>query len=196
VSYLLRLGWSHGDEETIPLNRAIELFSLDGLGKSASRFDFAKLDHINAHYIRSADSDGLFAILKEKMKDVDENSMHKIGAALPLLQERAATINDLATSASIFIKKQSPLTDKAQAVMVAADEQLVIAIKHEISIIEHWDGASLALHCKEIATTHGVKVATVMQILRASVVGTLEGPSIADIMAILGKAEVLQRMEL
>src|SRR5262249_27190876 len=62
-NYLLRLGWSHGDDEIIPTKQAIEWFNLDGIGKSPSRFDFTKLENLNGHYIREAEDATLVELL-------------------------------------------------------------------------------------------------------------------------------------
>lgn len=196
ISYLLRLGWSNGDDEIIPLEKAISLFGLEGLGKSPSRFDFAKLDSVNACYIRLSSQNSLFALLQEKMRNenFDKTVWDIIYNGIPLIQERAVTINELSQAAGIFIKKSS-LTEKAKEVLGNADEGTLTELYDSLCKLEKWEGDKLSSLCKELAAKLNIKMAIVMQLLRASVVGTLEGPGIVEIMTVLGKNETLRRMK-
>src|SRR3954469_12923509 len=100
-NYLLRLGWGHGDDEIISTEQAIEWFDLDGIGRSPAQFDFAKLDSINAHYIREADDARLLALVAERLetqfgRPLSEVESGRLLKAMPGLKPRAKTIVELA----------------------------------------------------------------------------------------------------
>src|SRR6266436_5702299 len=100
-NYLLRLGWSHGDDEIIPTEKAIEWFNLEGLGRSAARFDTKKLDSLNGHYIRETDNDALaaelvqFLALRAPVRLVDTATKERLTKAMPMLKTRAKTLVEL-----------------------------------------------------------------------------------------------------
>ena len=118
-NYLLRLGWSHGDDEIISTAQAIEWFDTDGMGKSPARFDFVKLDNVNAHYIRETDDQTIFTLagpffekVMERPLAASESSL--LLAAMPLLKSRAKTLQELAASGRFswsshrWMKRQQP----------------------------------------------------------------------------------------
>jgi glutamyl-tRNA synthetase len=115
-NYLLRLGWGHGDKEEITRAEAIELFSLDGVGKSPSRFDIKKLENLNGHYIRDADDTRLAEIVAAKLGTTDDIDL--LGKAMPVLKTRAKNIDELATGAAfLFAKRPIDMTEKAEKLL-------------------------------------------------------------------------------
>jgi len=117
-NYLLRLGWSHGDDEMISTEQAIEWFNLESIGRSPARVDFKKLDNINGHYMRQASDEALSAamvpLLKARGYDVDGAISDQLTAAMPGLKERAKTLVELADSAHYLVAKRPlALDDKA-----------------------------------------------------------------------------------
>ena len=109
-NYLLRLGWGHGDDELISREQAIEWFELDQVGKSPSRFDLKKLEHLNGQYIRTADDTRLADLVAAKLEfDHDDTRRETLAAAMPALKPRAANLNELADGAA-FLFMSRPLT--------------------------------------------------------------------------------------
>jgi glutamyl-tRNA synthetase len=114
-NYLARLGWSHGDDEIFSTAQAIEWFDLDSIGRSRSRFDFAKLENLNGHYIRNTPDEELIAQLEAIIPlvaaetglhyEFDEESLSKLRKLMPLLKERAKTLRELLDNAD-FIRKR------------------------------------------------------------------------------------------
>src|SRR5215468_10756412 len=112
-NYLLRLGWSHGDEEIISTDQAIAWFDLDAVGQAPARFDFAKLDNLNGHYIRSAEDDRLAGLVAERidkmtgwpLSDADRDRLRR---AMPELKLRPRTLRELATNA-LFLVMERPI---------------------------------------------------------------------------------------
>ncbi|MGB9163797.1 MAG: glutamate--tRNA ligase, partial [Rhodomicrobium sp.] len=123
-NYLARLGWSHGDDEIFSTAQAIEWFDLDAIGRSPSRFDFAKLENLNGHYIRNTPDAELVAQIrgivpevegaKEFAGRIDEQGWKKLEQAMPGLKERAKTLVELLLSARyLFVLRPLDLDEKA-----------------------------------------------------------------------------------
>ena len=123
-NYLARLGWAHGDEEIFDTDQLIQWFDLSGIGKSAARFDFKKLDNLNGHYIRSTPNEKLVQVVSNLQTIISQNSdstnefsdhqVQQLTIALPSLKERAKTLVELLDSAE-FIWAQRPLEIEADA---------------------------------------------------------------------------------
>ncbi|HXM00860.1 MAG TPA: glutamate--tRNA ligase, partial [Rhizomicrobium sp.] len=119
-NYLLRLGWSHGDDETISTEQAIAWFNLESIGRSPARLDFKKLDNLNAHYIRQMDDGALAAEVAAMLaretppRALDPQATARLVAAMPGLKERAKTLVELAQAAD-FLYTDGPRTLDAQA---------------------------------------------------------------------------------
>ena len=92
---LLRLGWSHGDDEIISREQAIEWFNIESLGKSASRLDFAKLNNLNGHYLREANNDRLLSLLLEKIGEISEEKLQRLKLGMNGLKQRSKTLLEL-----------------------------------------------------------------------------------------------------
>ena len=129
-NYLLRLGWSHGDEEIISTEQAIAWFDLDAVGKAAARFDFAKLDSLNGHYIRAADDEYLLDLLCPRFEallgaPLEEAGRARLLAALPGLKPRAETLRALAENAAFYLREPPlPMDDKAAKLLTAEAREL------------------------------------------------------------------------
>lgn len=107
-NYLLRLGWSHGDDEIISTDQAIDWFNLENVGKGPARFDFDKLDSLNAHYLRQMSSDNLLSLIKNDLEKtvqspLSEEESTRILRALPAVAERAKRLPDVIEGASLFV---------------------------------------------------------------------------------------------
>ncbi|MFN7185513.1 MAG: glutamate--tRNA ligase [Alphaproteobacteria bacterium] len=193
-NYLLRLGWSHGDDEIISDAEAIAWFTLDHVGQSPARLDFAKLGHVNAHYLKlrsDADLAGMVAPVLPT-KNTPPDLLIKV---MPLLKSRAQTIIELAEAAKLFAERPANYDEKAQAVLVKGKANFALLIPALQSLAEPWVAESVKAAIHEVATSSGKKLGELMPPLRASLFGTMSGPDIPDAMAVLGKAEVLARLE-
>jgi len=200
-NYLLRLGWAHGDEEIIPTDRAIEIFSLSGIGKSPSRFDVAKLEHLNGHYIREADDARLAAliqkIIEEKLGIIMTSSQESLLlVALPGLKQRVKNINELAdNSLFYFYTRPVPLSDKAEAALDENARALLADLAHMLELEGDWSHDGLQESCKAYGEKHSIKLGQVMAPLRAAITGSHASPSMFEVMALLGRDEVLARIK-
>jgi len=199
-NYLLRLGWGHGDDEIIPIKQAIEWFDLEGIGRSPSRFDVAKLTNLNGHYLREASDDHLAAILGPRLADLvgfklDDQQMALVKRALPGLKERAKTLVELAENA-VFYLKARPLTldDKAAKLLAEDGRSPLSSFAQILTALSDWRQETLEEEARKFAESHDLKLGKLAQPLRAALTGSTVSPPIFEVMEILGRQETLGRI--
>jgi glutamyl-tRNA synthetase len=199
-NYLLRLCWSHGDDEIISTEQAIEWFDLDGVGKSPARFDFDKLNFINAHYLKIADNarlvDLTMDILKRGGQLLSPNTEKYLMAAMDELKTRAKTLVGLAEDARIYWMVGDITPDeKASAQLDDAGIAILSKIAEGLRQLNDFTATGIENLCKSIAETEGVKLGKVMMPLRAGLTGSTSSPSLFHAIEILGRDEVLERIK-
>jgi glutamyl-tRNA synthetase len=204
-NYLARLGWSHGDDEIFSTDQMVEWFNLEQIGKSAARFDFAKLENLNGHYIRHTPDDRLLAQfidflphaeggpqLKAK---IDEALMAKLLRAMPGLKERAKTLVELMKGAQfLFAERPLPMDEKAAQIIREGGADVLKAVVPVLEQVENWLAHDIEAAVKIHAETQGLKLGKVAQPLRAALTGTSTSPGIFDVLEVLGKPESLARL--
>lgn len=200
-NYLLRLGFAHKDEEIIPQSRAIEIFNLQGIGKSPSRFDIKKLTHLNGHYIRECANTDLMHRLQPFLSpyydEADDISLadHRILRGMDGLKQRAKTLKELAFMAALYIRPH-PLDDTAASMLQHEKIQCHLASLLDMlsQCPEPFKEHALENITRSYATHNAVKLGDVAQALRIALTGRTVSPSVFEIMAILGKDESLKRL--
>jgi len=199
-NYLLRLGWSHGDDEIISTEEAIAWFHLAGVGRAPAQFDFAKLDSINAHYIRIADDARLVGLVVERLepalgRTLSPAERERLGRAMPGLKPRAKTLVELADKARFYVATR-PINAAADAatLLTPAARVLLGELADNLADTE-WQGAKLEARLRDFVGTKGVKLGAVAQPLRAALTGSLASPGIFEVMEVLGRSESLGRIE-
>jgi glutamyl-tRNA synthetase len=199
-NYLLRLGWSHGDDEIISTEQAIEWFVLENIGKSAARMDFKKLDNLNGHYIRLRDdaslADEIVAAMGRETppRSLDPARRARLIQSMPGLKERAKTILELVQSAD-FLYTDGPRTlDEAAAKILNDDARGVLGRMIAKLSETDWSVPALEGAARALAEAEGLKLGQVAQPLRAALTGRTSSPPIFDVLAILGKDESLVRL--
>ncbi|HUH83012.1 MAG TPA: glutamate--tRNA ligase [Stellaceae bacterium] len=198
-NYLLRLGWSHGDEEIIPTERAIEWFDLDAVGRAPARFDFAKLGSVNGHYIREADDARLAALIAGRLEKtlgyaLTEAEHVRLFAAMPGLKPRARTLVELAEKARFYVERRPiPLDDKARA-LLGGDAQNLLAAVAPILREARWQAGSIEDGVRGFVDGRGLDLRVVAQPLRAALAGGTVSPPIFEVMEVLGQEETLARL--
>ena len=199
-NYLLRLGWGHGDEEILSRKDQIRLFDLDGVGRSPSRMDYAKLTHVNGYWLRQADDvrltkDVLSRLKGRKDLDLSQNNEQKIKLLMSGLKERAKNLNELAENAS-FLCMSIPLnfTDKAQKLLNENNRALLNKLVVELNELPEFTKESVNNCLHAFAEKENLKLGKVAQPLRAAVTGSTMSPGIDDTLLALGKNEVLARL--
>ena len=196
-NYLLRLGWSHGDDEIIATEQAIAWFSLDKVGRSPARFDFTRLAAVNGFYMRqTADMDLLDQVepfLAEKLGgELDDTGRGRLAAGMSGLKDRAKTLVELAESALFYLRPVAP-DAKAQKILAEGGAELA-ALRARLETTP-WMPESLEAAARDLAEELGVKLGKIAQPLRAALTGSTVSPPIFEAMTILGPEESRRRID-
>ncbi|GEQ96828.1 glutamate--tRNA ligase [Iodidimonas gelatinilytica] len=199
-NYLLRLGWGHGDTELLSTEEAIRLFSLEGIGKGAARFDFKKLANFNGHYIREANNEHLVELTEPLLaahfnRAFDDADKAVLTKAMPGLKERAKTLVELGESAH-FLFKSRPLemNDKATKILDDASRAVLASVAQRLEAVEDWTASSLESAVQDFAQSADIKLGKVAQPMRAALTGSNVSPGIFDVLEVLGRDESLGRL--
>ena len=202
INYMLRLGWSHGDDEIISLENAIKWFSLEKIGKSPAKFDNEKLISVNSHYIKELNNDEIIKFLesyyisKYKIK-IDEISIKRLNLGLDNIKSRSRDLNQLAEM-SLFYCSKFPLSisKKAQKYIKKVDKTI---FKDLLVVLGNTENDFKKQKIEEIMSKFliekGLKLSDIIQYIRAMITGLDVSPRIYDIMEILGFLEIKKRIE-
>ena len=198
-NYLLRLGWGHGDAEIVSDAQAIEWFDVLNVGRAPSRFDMDKLTNLNGHYIRSADDARLAELIRpllEKAGPIDAVGLDRVRRGMPALKQRAKTLNELADSATFYVRARPlAMDDKAKAILADGAKPVLQAAISAFEASPVWAAAALEEWVKGYGEQTGQKMGKVAQPLRAALSGATVSPSIFEVMEVLGKDETLGRLK-
>jgi len=200
-NYLLRLGWGHGDDEIISDVQATEWFGLEGIGRSAARFDFAKLDNLNGHYLRQADDDRLVGIIAPRLEamlgaGLTSDRRALLARAMPGLKARARTTVELAAAARFYVAT-GPLTLEAKAAAVlaeAAARQRLALVAGRLAAMGDWRAEAIEAAMRRLAEEQPCTLGQLAQPLRAALTGSTVSPPIFEVAELLGKDEALARL--
>ncbi|KAA0076001.1 glutamate--tRNA ligase [Tardiphaga sp. P9-11] len=204
-NYLVRLGWSHGDQEIFSTQEMIDAFDLSGIGRSAARFDFAKLENLNGHYIRHTDDQSLVTMFEDVLNYVpggaelkaklNETTRAQLLRAMPGLKERAKTLIELIDGANfIFADRPLAMEPKAQAVLTPETRVLIGKLRTALEAVTDWTAANAEAATRAFAEEAGIKLGGVAQPLRVALTGKTTSPGIFDVLAVLGRQECLDRL--
>ena len=197
ANYLLRLGWSHGNDEIITREDAIKWFDFDSVGKSPSRFDMAKLQNLNAHYIKERNNESLLAYTLPFFKcTVDEQSKRNILKGMNSLKERAKTVVELADNALIYVNSPETYEEKCSKYATSMHLELLQEIVDKLNTNEYsTNEEELCNSIKEFSQSKGVKLVEIAQAMRGALCGKLASPSVFEIVSIIGKEETIKRLK-
>jgi glutamyl-tRNA synthetase len=199
-NYLLRLGWGHGDAETISREQAIEWFDLGGVGRSPSRFDLKKLENLNGHYLREADDARLAALVAPAAgiaagRDLDESDRALLLRSMVYLKPRARDLRELADAAGfLFRTRPIDMDDRARSLL---DDQAIALLgkaHRAIAAVADWSVEALEEAVRQVAEEAGIGLGKVAQPLRAALTGRATSPGIFDVLTLLGRDESLARL--
>jgi glutamyl-tRNA synthetase len=199
-NYLVRLGWAHGDDEIISTAQATEWFDIRDVGRSAARFDFAKLDSLNAHYLRQTDNRALVVLLRPFLAKVlgappEPAGEGRLERGMDGLKQRARTLVDLAAASAVYVRARPiPIDAKASALLTGDARARFARLTERLKAAPDWSQASLEAVVRALAEADGVKLGQVAQPLRAALTGSTVSPGIFEVMEVLGRDEVLGRI--
>jgi glutamyl-tRNA synthetase len=204
-NYLVRLGWSHGDQEIFSDEEMIRLFDLGEIGRSPARFDFAKLESLNGHYMRATPDAELVTAIEAVLPHIAGGSelaaklnpamKAKLLDAMSGLKERAKTLIELIDSAGyLWAGRPLALDHKAEALLTDDARALLGDLARELERVEPWNAENAEAAVRAFAERRGIKLGTAAQPLRAALTGRTTSPGIFDVLAVLGRQESLARI--
>ncbi|MGL4637701.1 MAG: glutamate--tRNA ligase [Beijerinckiaceae bacterium] len=204
-NYLVRLGWSHGDQEIFSEDEMVQLFDLKNVGRSAARFDYAKLSNLNGIYMRQADDGHLLKALEEMLpfvdgganfaKSLEGNGRARLLAMMPGLKERAKTLLELFEGAKfLFASRPLAMDEKAEALLEGDGRARLAELIKALEGAATWDAAGTEGAVRALSESSGAKLGQLAQPLRAALTGHATSPGIFDVLAVLGREESLGRL--
>ena len=199
-NYLLRLGWSHGDDEIISTEQAIQWFDFSAVGKSPARMDYKKLDNLNGHYIREAQDETMVAELtafagrQTPPRLLSMTARERLKAAMPALKERAKTLVQLDQAAEFLYTDGPRDLDAGAAKLLSPQARSLLAATLPVLEATDWSGPALEEAARSFAEAKGLKLGDVAQPLRAALTGKAVSPPLFAMLALLGREESLLRL--
>ena len=205
-NYLVRLGWSHKDQEIFSTDEMIAAFGLDSVGRSAARFDYDKLENLNGHYMRATPDDELIAVFKQSLpylkggpeaqKKLDAGLWDAFRIMLPAMKERSKNFLELLDNASFLLDERplKPDPKAAQTLDMAGTRDLLGRLTPRLAALADWTGEAIEAEVRAFAETEGAKLGQVAQPLRAALTGKMVSPPIFEVLAVLGRNESLARL--
>jgi glutamyl-tRNA synthetase len=200
-NYLLRLGWSHGDDEIISTDQAIAWFELSGIGRSPARFDLDKLTSLNLHYIKAADdrklADAALPHVEATLgRSLEASERDRLLAAIPSLKERVKTLIELAENVAFFFQSR-PVEPEPKAAKILNEEARarLAELVPELEAVTGWDAETLETLVRDFAQTRELGLGKIAQPLRAALTGRTVSPPVFDVLAVFGREESLARLK-
>ncbi len=198
VNYLIRLGWSSGDEEIFSMTDLIEKFSLENVGRSAGVFNPEKLNWLNSHYIKTGDPERLAELLIPFLTQkgiVVENGPNLV-AVVKSLQERSVTLIEMAAGAAFYFADPVVYDEKAKKKFLQPEQKgLFKIILEKMGSCDSFNEEQLEVIFKEIMEITELKFGKIAQPLRVALTGGVPSPGIYQVLQVLGKERSLQRIE-
>lgn len=198
LNYLVRLGWSHGDQEVFSREEMINLFSLDSISKSASAFNTEKLRWLNNHYIRSLDPVYVASHLEWQMQDlgIDFAGGPALADIVTLQAERCQTLREMAEHSRYFYEEYDHIDEAAaKKHLKAAARKPLEVVRAKLAALPAWETELLHHAIEDTAQELGVGMGKVGMPLRVAVTGLGQSPSIDAVMKLVGKDRVLARID-
>jgi len=205
-NYLVRLGWSHGDDEIMSDEQVIQWFEISDINRGASRFDFQKLEAINGHYMRFSDDADLVKAMIDILPEIEggadimarlnDTTRAQLLAAMPGLKERAKTLVELADGAKyLFAQRPLVLDEKASSLLNEEGLSVLSTVLPALASVTNWTAEALDAAVRAHAEKNGLKLGKIAQPLRAALTGRATSPGVFDVLAVLGREESLGRIE-
>jgi len=197
-NYLLRLGWSHGDQEIFSTEEMIELFDLAEVNRAASAFDVDKLKWLNQHYIKEADSTRLTDLLLEKLTlaKLEVSAGPPVEKVVTALRERAQTIDEFLEKSRYFYSEISGYEEgAAKKHLRPVAEGLLVDIRARFESIQTWTASAIHEALEACVAAQDSKLGKIAQPLRVAVSGTAATPPIDETLELVGKVRTLSRID-
>ncbi|HVY34014.1 MAG TPA: glutamate--tRNA ligase [Caulobacteraceae bacterium] len=199
-NYLARLGWGHGDDEIFSDDQAVAWFDVADVVRAPARLDWAKLNHVNAHYLRRADDDRLAVLTLEahigRGLPAHDDLLPRLRAAIPLVKEGAKTVLELADLTLFAIKTRPLILDaKTQGLLVEETVRRLERLTQVLEKQQDWTAPGLEAALKDFAAAEGVGLGKFGPALRGVLSGGAAAPDLASCLAALGRQESVGRLK-
>jgi len=197
VNCLVRLGWSHGDQEIFTPSELIEKFTLENVGKSPSIFTMERLLWLNAHYIKEKRPEELVGLLRPFLAGLNyaEKPDSYIAGVIRTLQPRSRTLVEMAEAARFYMADEIEFDPDAAGKFLTPDmREAFVLLSRELSGLEIFDEKSLEPVFRKIAADLGIKLGKLAQPVRVALTGGTVSPGLFEIIDVLGKKTVLDRL--
>ena len=199
ANWLIRLGWSHGDDEVFSLDQIQALFDLDAVGRAGAQADLAKLDWLNQHYMKELSPDDLFARLLPALEKEAEGPVSRsdgLDLLISLLRERSNTLSDMAGRARWMLRDDIELDDKAAGKhLKAAAGPLLTRLNGALSELTRWNAGEIEAAFERVRHDAGdIGMGKLAQPVRVAVTGTAASPGIFETLEALGQARTVKRI--
>ncbi len=198
VNYLVRLGWSHGDQEIFSREELVELFSLEDVGRSAGVFNPEKLNWLNAHYIKTGDPERLARLLVPflQLRKIDASKGPDLVSVIKTLLDRSKTLVEMADGAIFYYKGDFEYDAKALEKFLHGNlVQLFGEIKEKLEGVDILDHDTIDAIFRDICGSHGIKMKDIALPARIALTGGTAAPGLFDVMEVLGRDESVKRLE-
>ncbi len=198
INYLLRLGWSHGDQEIFSKQEMIEHFSLENINKSAAAFDTEKLLWLNQHYLVHGNRDNALDELRQQFETlgvhIPENPEPSLEQLWTVQGNRAKTLKEMAEKSLFFFQGSITIDEKSKSLLTADACELIRLLKTAFESTDNWQAEEIKTVINRIATEQQVKFPEIAKPLRVMVTGSTSSPSIDVTLELIGKKRVMQRI--
>jgi len=200
-NYLLKLGWAHGDEEIISMERAIEIFDFDGMNKAAAKFDYAKLENLNAHYIKETDNERLIDLVSPFLQTqhdiiISDLGLTRLQAGIDGLKDRAKTLVQLADESVFYLVDNVSYDDKAKKHLTMDAVAILQGMADAFSNLSDFTAETIETACRDVANKMADgKLGKAMMPLRGALTGTDKSPSLFEAAEILGQETIITRIQ-
>lgn len=198
LNYLVRLGWSHGDQEIFSTDDMIRLFDTNNVNTSASTFNPGKLLWLNQHYIKTGDPAHVAHHLSWHMGriGIDPATGPELVEVVKAQRERAKTLVEMAHNSAFFYRDFDAFDEKAATKNLKPETRDILAgLRTRLSDLPEWNAEGIHQAVTEIAEAHGVKMGKLAQPLRVAVCGTDVSPPIDVTVALIGRERTLRRID-
>lgn len=197
LNYLVRLGWSHGDQEIFTLDEMIKLFDIKDINRSASAFNSEKLLWLNRHYIKTLDPQIIAPHLAPQMKElgIDYSDGPALTEVIVALRERAETLREMAAKSRCFYEDFAEYQEDAKKHLTKEAAEFLQATRHRLDILTAWTDENLHQVIEDIAKQFELKLGKIAQPIRVAVTGGVVSPPLNITLKLLGKRRSLERID-
>jgi glutamyl-tRNA synthetase len=197
VNYLARLGWSHGDQEVFTRAELVERFDIKDVSSSGAVFDQAKLEWLSQEYLKACDGPRLAALVRPFLAEAGLTAPDdaRLAAMLETLRERAKTLREMVDVGRFYFERPAEYEDKARTkLLTAAGAERLGVLIERLATVEPFTAPALEALYRELVAAMGLKLVDLAQLTRLAVTGRTASPPLFDVLALLGRDEVLARL--